>query len=75
MPFVGKYFRAGGTAFERKGTQAIVIKEINEMKECTSDDRCEVTLARAMRDGKIRTVLNTHIRTGTKVQASIPVSW
>ncbi len=33
MPFVGKYVRASGTAFERNGTHAIVITEITEMKE------------------------------------------
>jgi hypothetical protein len=33
MPFVGKYVRARGTVFERKGTHAIVISEIKEMKE------------------------------------------
>ncbi|MGA7139223.1 MAG: hypothetical protein WBZ14_16225 [Terriglobales bacterium] len=33
MPFVGKYVRASGTVFERKGTHAIVITEIKEMKE------------------------------------------
>jgi hypothetical protein len=33
MPFVGKYVRASGTVFERTGTHAIVITEINEMKE------------------------------------------
>jgi len=32
MPFVGKYVRASGTVFERKGTRAIVISEIKEMK-------------------------------------------
>jgi len=32
MPFVGKYVRASGTVFERKGTRAIVIKEIDEVK-------------------------------------------
>ncbi|MGA8272197.1 MAG: hypothetical protein WB919_11615 [Candidatus Sulfotelmatobacter sp.] len=32
MPFVGKYVRASGTAFERKGTRAIVIAEIKEVK-------------------------------------------
>lgn len=32
MPFVGKYVRASGTVFERKGTSAIVISEIKEMK-------------------------------------------
>ena len=33
MPFVGKYVRVNGTAFERNGTHAIVITEITEMKE------------------------------------------
>jgi hypothetical protein len=33
MPFVGKYVRADGIAFERNGTHAIVIAEIKEMKE------------------------------------------
>jgi hypothetical protein len=33
MPFVGKYVQAIGTVFERKGTRAIVIKEIKEMKD------------------------------------------
>jgi len=33
MPFVGKYVRAKGIAFERNGTHAIVITEISEMKE------------------------------------------
>lgn len=32
MPFVGKYVRASGEAFERRGTRAIVIAEIEEMK-------------------------------------------
>jgi hypothetical protein len=32
MPFVGKYVRASGTVFERQGTRAIVIAEIDEMK-------------------------------------------
>ena len=32
MPFVGKYVRASGIAFERKGTRAIVIAEISEVK-------------------------------------------
>ncbi|MGH9503784.1 MAG: hypothetical protein ACRD20_13105 [Terriglobales bacterium] len=32
MPFVGKYVQASGTVFERKGTHAIVIAEIKEMK-------------------------------------------
>ena len=33
MPFVGKYVRVTGIAFERNGTHAIVITEITEMKE------------------------------------------
>jgi len=33
MPFVGKYVRASGTVYERKGTRAIVIAEIKEMKD------------------------------------------
>ena len=33
MPFVGKYLRAKGVAFERSGTHAIVITEITEMKD------------------------------------------
>lgn len=33
MPFVGKYVRVKGIAFERNGTHAIVITEIEEMKE------------------------------------------
>jgi hypothetical protein len=33
MPFVGKYVRVNGIAFERNGTHAIVIAEIKEMKE------------------------------------------
>ena len=32
MPFVGKYVQASGTVFERKGTHAIVIAQIKEMK-------------------------------------------
>lgn len=32
MPFVGKYVRARGEVFERKGTRAIVIAQIEEMK-------------------------------------------
>ena len=32
MPFVGKYVRATGIAFERKGMRAIVISEITEVK-------------------------------------------
>jgi hypothetical protein len=33
MPFLGKYVRASGTVYERKGTHAIVISEINELKD------------------------------------------
>jgi hypothetical protein len=33
MPFVGKYVRATGIAFERNGTRAIVISEIAEAKD------------------------------------------
>ena len=33
MPFLGKYVRASGTVYERKGTRAIAISEIRELKE------------------------------------------
>ena len=33
MPFVGKYVRVNGIAFERNGTHAIVITKIVEMKD------------------------------------------
>ena len=33
MPFLGKYVRASGTVYERKGTHAIAIHEIEELKE------------------------------------------
>lgn len=33
MPLVGKYVRATGTVFERKGTHSIVIEKITEMKD------------------------------------------
>lgn len=33
MPFLGKYVRATGTVYERKGTHAIVIHEIAELKD------------------------------------------
>jgi len=33
MPFVGKYVRAKGIAFERNGMRAIVISEIAEVKD------------------------------------------
>jgi hypothetical protein len=33
MPFLGKYVRASGTVYERKGTHAIAINEIEELKD------------------------------------------
>jgi len=33
MPFLGKYVRVSGTVYERKGTHAIVISEIKELKD------------------------------------------
>jgi hypothetical protein len=33
MPFVGKYVRVTGAVFERKGTRAIAISEIKELKD------------------------------------------
>jgi len=33
MPFLGKYVRATGTTYERKGTHAIVINDIQELKD------------------------------------------
>lgn len=33
MPFLGKYVRASGTVYERKGTHAIVITDIHELKD------------------------------------------
>ena len=41
MPFVGKYVQATGPVFERKGTRAIAITEIKELKNVhldTSDE-------------------------------------
>jgi len=32
MPFLGKYVQATGTVYERKGTHAIVINDIHELK-------------------------------------------
>lgn len=32
MPFLGKYVTVSGTVYERNGTKAIVIREINEVK-------------------------------------------
>ena len=41
MPFLGKYVRASGTVYERKGTHAIMIDEIKELKDVhlTIEDR------------------------------------
>ena|SRR5271167_3952870 len=33
MPFLGKYVRVSGTVYERKGTHAIAIGEIKELKD------------------------------------------
>jgi hypothetical protein len=33
MPFLGKYVHASGTVYERKGTHAIVINGIKELKD------------------------------------------
>ena len=33
IPFLGKYVRVSGTVYERKGTHAIAIGEIKEMKD------------------------------------------
>jgi hypothetical protein len=33
MPFLGKYVRARGTVYERKGTHAIAISDIEELKD------------------------------------------
>jgi hypothetical protein len=37
MPFVGKYVQATGPVFERKGTRAIAIAEIKELKNVHID--------------------------------------
>lgn len=37
MPFVGKYVQATGAVFERKGTHAIAITEIKELKNVHLD--------------------------------------
>lgn len=39
MPFVGKYVRASGIVFERTGTHAIVVTQIEEMKEVQVKDQ------------------------------------
>jgi hypothetical protein len=33
VPFLGKYVRVSGTIYERKGTQAIAIHDIQELKD------------------------------------------
>jgi hypothetical protein len=37
MPFVGKYVQATGPVFERKGTRAIAIAQIKELKNVHID--------------------------------------
>jgi hypothetical protein len=37
MPFLGKFVRMNGTVYERKGTHAIAIKEIVELKDVHLD--------------------------------------
>jgi len=37
MPFVGKYVQATGATFERKGTRAIAITQIKELKNVHLD--------------------------------------
>jgi hypothetical protein len=37
MPFIGKYVQATGAAFERKGTRAIAITQIKELKNVPLD--------------------------------------
>jgi hypothetical protein len=37
MPFVGKYVQATGAVFERKGTRAIAITQIKELKNAHLD--------------------------------------
>ncbi|MGH9441888.1 MAG: hypothetical protein ACRD16_06400 [Thermoanaerobaculia bacterium] len=41
MPFVGKYVRVTGIAFERKGMRAIVISQIREVKDVKVRDEGE----------------------------------
>jgi hypothetical protein len=41
MPFVGKYVQATGAVFERKGTHAIAITEIKELKDVHLDTSAE----------------------------------
>jgi hypothetical protein len=37
MPFVGQYVQATGAVFERKGTRAIAITQIKELKSVHPD--------------------------------------
>jgi hypothetical protein len=41
MPFVGKYVQATGAVFERKGTRAIAITQIKELKSVHLDTDAE----------------------------------
>jgi hypothetical protein len=41
MPFVGKYVRASGQVFERNGTRAIAITEIQELKGVRLNSKAE----------------------------------
>ena len=41
MPFVGKYVQGTGAVFERKGTRAIAITEIKELKSVHPDTEAE----------------------------------
>jgi hypothetical protein len=41
MPFVGKYVQATGPVFERKGTRAIAITQIKELKNVRPDTKAE----------------------------------
>jgi hypothetical protein len=41
MPFVGKYVQATGAVFERKGTRAIAIAQIKELKSVHVDTKAE----------------------------------
>ena len=37
-PYLGKYVRASGIVYERKGTHAIAVSQIEELKGCAFDD-------------------------------------
>ena len=41
MPFIGKYVQATGAVFERKGTRAIAITQIKELKSVHLDTDAE----------------------------------